>query len=113
LRLFDLVPVRNQPCRPPGDALLRGRRRASARLWVAVAALVVGTIWLCSSLGLTRDAYYYRVQVRLLALSYRTVPLSPRIVVKLIKFERGILCCNWVHMAAVYLPLSQLVCEIW
>ena len=68
MRLFDLVPVRNQLRRGPGDALLRGRRRAPSRLLVAVAALVAGTIWLCSSssLGLTHGASYYRVQVRLL-----------------------------------------------
>ncbi|XP_062197860.1 O-fucosyltransferase 1-like isoform X2 [Phragmites australis] len=47
--------------RGPGEASLR-RRRGPARLWVAVAALVAGTIWLCSSssLGLTRASY--RVQ---------------------------------------------------
>ncbi|KAK3120057.1 hypothetical protein QOZ80_9AG0680790 [Eleusine coracana subsp. coracana] len=50
--------------RGPSEALLRGRRRAPARLWVAVAALVAGTIWLCSSssLGLSRGTSYYRVQ---------------------------------------------------
>ncbi|XP_062182536.1 O-fucosyltransferase 1-like [Phragmites australis] len=47
--------------RGTGEASLR-RHRAPARLWAAVAALVVGTIWLCSSssLGLTRASY--RVQ---------------------------------------------------
>jgi hypothetical protein len=100
--------VRNQSRKGPSDALLRDRRRAPARLWVGVAALVAGTIWLCSSssLGLTRGASYYRVQVRLLtaSLSYRAAPLCPPLFVKLVKFGHEILCCNWVHMAAVYLP---------
>ncbi|KAL5203768.1 hypothetical protein ABZP36_008639 [Zizania latifolia] len=45
--------------RGPGEALLRRRGRGPARLWVAVAALVAGTVWLCSStgLGLTRSSY--------------------------------------------------------
>uniref|UniRef100_A0A0D9XS21 O-fucosyltransferase family protein n=1 Tax=Leersia perrieri TaxID=77586 RepID=A0A0D9XS21_9ORYZ len=45
-----------------GEALLPPRRRRGpARLWVAVVALVAGTVWLCSSslgLGLARSSSY-------------------------------------------------------
>nr|CAB3489787.1 unnamed protein product [Digitaria exilis] len=46
---------------PIGEASLR-RRRGPARLWVAVAALVVGTIWLCSSSSVGLLGASYRVR---------------------------------------------------
>lgn len=53
------------------EALLLRRRRGPARLWVAVLALLAGTLWLLSSsssaglgLGLARSSYGLQVRVR-------------------------------------------------
>lgn len=51
------------------EALLLRRRRGPARLWVAVLALLAGTLWLLSSsaglgLGLARSSYGLQVRLR-------------------------------------------------